>query len=442
MGVKISIIIPMYNSEKYLNQCLDSIKNQTFTDFEAILVDDGSTDRTVAIANSYCCSDSRFELIKKEHVDGTGAGPARNLGYQNSTGEYVLFLDSDDYFEHNMLEVIYSKAKECDSQIVIFNANILDEKTGKESVYLSYGPLGTDVLPENETFSPQDIPEHIFQTVWGAAWNVLVQRSHIEQKHISFQATRFQDDVFFTYLCLAEASRITAIKDCYIHYRINVPTNQTATRYKHLEIMYDAPLKLMQELTSRNLFEIYKISFWDRFLTPMLRFIFVQDNFSDYVTAYNLFKDKLLKQMRWDEYLDVPVEKVYRPMAFENLKNITKYNADEFIFLKRYDELHYINGYTYPTEIISKNIIIYGAGGYGRKFYGRAWIDNYANIVAWVDKNYEKLGSPVYNPAIIPTLEYDYILIAITDKNVCDKVKEYLLSIGVEASKIKEITEK
>ena len=98
----ISIIVPIYNVEKYLSRCVDSILNQTFTDFELILVDDGSTDNSGKICDEYAEKDCRIKVI---HKDNWGVSSARNVGLENSVGEYIMFCDSDDFVEKNAVSV-------------------------------------------------------------------------------------------------------------------------------------------------------------------------------------------------------------------------------------------------------------------------------------------------------------------------------------------------
>ena len=97
---KISLVIPVYNTEKYLEQCLDSVLAQTFTDFEVICVDDGSTDKSIKILSEYQKKDSRIKVVFEAHK---GVGNARNVGLKMATGDFIQFLDSDDFFEPIML---------------------------------------------------------------------------------------------------------------------------------------------------------------------------------------------------------------------------------------------------------------------------------------------------------------------------------------------------
>ncbi len=108
---KVSAIVPVYNVEKYLNRCVDSILNQTFTDFELILVDDGSPDNSGKICDEYAEKDSRVKVIHKENG---GVSVARNLGIETSVGEYITFIDSDDWIEAQMFEQLYNAAENCD----------------------------------------------------------------------------------------------------------------------------------------------------------------------------------------------------------------------------------------------------------------------------------------------------------------------------------------
>ena len=113
---KISVIVPVYKVEKYLNKCVDSIVNQTFTDIEIILVDDGSPDNSGKMCDDWSQKDRRIRVIHKENG---GLSDARNRGIQESSGEYIIFIDSDDFIEPKMLEVLYNLATDHDADVAI-----------------------------------------------------------------------------------------------------------------------------------------------------------------------------------------------------------------------------------------------------------------------------------------------------------------------------------
>lgn len=112
----ISVIIPVYNAEKYLEQCLNSIKNQTYKNFEVIIVNDGSKDNTDSICKKFAQSDSRFRYFSKENG---GVSSARNFGLDNANGHYITFIDGDDWVEHNHLEILIKSITENNSDIAI-----------------------------------------------------------------------------------------------------------------------------------------------------------------------------------------------------------------------------------------------------------------------------------------------------------------------------------
>ena len=114
--VKVSVIVPIYNVEAYLTKCLDSIINQTLKDIEIILVNDGSTDGSKKIIQEYKKKDKRIISLEKENG---GQGSARNLGLKKAKGDYIVFVDSDDWIENDMLEIMYNKALSCQSDIVV-----------------------------------------------------------------------------------------------------------------------------------------------------------------------------------------------------------------------------------------------------------------------------------------------------------------------------------
>ena len=117
MAPKISIIIPMYGVEKYLRRCLDSVQNQTFKDWQAICVDDGSPDKSGEIAEEYASRDKRFIVVHKENG---GLSDARNFGMPYAKGEYIMYLDSDDFIHPQTMEIAYSLAQKNNSDIVSF----------------------------------------------------------------------------------------------------------------------------------------------------------------------------------------------------------------------------------------------------------------------------------------------------------------------------------
>ena len=145
---KVSVIIPVYNTEKYLRECLDSVVNQTLRDIEIICVDDGSTDASPEILRKYAEKDSRVQVFTQEK---SNAGAARNVGLSKAAGEYLAFLDSDDYYELSMLEHMLACAQERAADVVVCRYHTCCENTGKTS-HSCWG-VKMDRLPAKKVFS-------------------------------------------------------------------------------------------------------------------------------------------------------------------------------------------------------------------------------------------------------------------------------------------------
>ena len=162
MAPKISIIIPMYNVEKYLRRCLDSVQNQIFSDWMAICVDDGSSDNSGKIAEEYAARDNRFVVLHKENG---GQSDARNFGTELAKGEFVLYLDSDDFIHPQTLEILYQSAIDNNADMVVFK---FDTKARKQmEKMLATGADVSNFMPEsyNKKYDVKKIPHVVTDNI-------------------------------------------------------------------------------------------------------------------------------------------------------------------------------------------------------------------------------------------------------------------------------------
>lgn len=139
----VSVVIPVYNAEKYLRRCLDSVLNQSFQDWEAVCVNDGSIDGSLAILKEYAKCDSRFKVVDKKNG---GASDARNVGVQKASGEYILFLDSDDFIHSQLLEITFNLAQQNSADMVSFGYDKVFHK--KMSALMNEGKDISEILPD------------------------------------------------------------------------------------------------------------------------------------------------------------------------------------------------------------------------------------------------------------------------------------------------------
>lgn len=269
---KVSVIVPVYNTEPYLRECLDSIINQTLREIEIICVDDGSTDGSPAILQEYEKKDDRIRVLTQSNLS---AGAARNNGMRYATGEYLSFLDADDFFEPDMLEKAYTVAKKQMAEIITFRCDIYDEKNGRYKIRKD--SIRTENLPANRPFAGTEVKKDFFRTFVGWTWDKLFLREYILENQIRFQEQRTSNDMLFTYFALAKSQRITVTEEVLAHHRTHVNTSLEATRSKSWDCFYKGLCALKTALKDADLYAHYErdfvnyslnFSLWNLFTLP------------------------------------------------------------------------------------------------------------------------------------------------------------------------------
>lgn len=247
--IKVSVIIPCYNVGQYLMQCLDSVINQTLNEIEIICVDDGSTDDTLDILLKYQKKDSRIQVISQENA---GAGAARNKGMEIAKGTYLSFLDSDDFFEPNMLYEAYRAAEEQLADFIVFNS---DQYIMKEN-YFKNAPwvLRIQDIPPYMPFTYRQLTDNIFKTFVGWAWDKLYRREFVLENNLKFQEQRTTNDMLFVFSALVVAKRIAVVNKILAHQRRGDANSLSVTREKSWHCFYNALLALKDRLIKEDLF--------------------------------------------------------------------------------------------------------------------------------------------------------------------------------------------
>lgn len=244
----VSVVMPLYNCSEFLPQCLDSLLDQTYSNFELIMVDDGSSDDTIAIARQYLRRFESARLLCQEH---RFAGSARNWGIEEAKGSYVICLDGDDYFMPTLIESLYRQACETGADICVCKAVFLDNATGKISN--ANHTCNLRLCPDASTFNRHTNARNIFAFTTPAPWTKLYRRDFILGNHLFYQDTRSANDLKFTMLALALAERIAVVDEELVVYRRNNKHSLQATQNKDPFAFYRALLALREELSSRAL---------------------------------------------------------------------------------------------------------------------------------------------------------------------------------------------
>lgn len=247
MQIKISVIIPVYKAEAYIDKCIQGILGQTFNDFELLLILDGSFDKSEDICDRWALQDSRIKMLKEQHA---GVAHARQVGLENSKGEYIFFVDADDVVSPNMLEEMYNVAKEQDADVVVSD---FTELTNEGDTYRSQKPT---------TLNGLSILEDILNgKLYGALWNKLIRTETIRETQAHFtEALTMREDLVFLSELLPHVDKVAYIPKVFYGYeRRNVSSltnnylNESLDYYRQ-EVLWNSLILQNQHISesSRN----------------------------------------------------------------------------------------------------------------------------------------------------------------------------------------------
>lgn len=300
----ISIIVPVYKVENYLSQCIDSILSQTFSDWECILVDDGSPDGSGAICDEYAQIDTRIQVIHKENG---GVSAARNSGLSVALGEYVYFIDSDDYVEREALELSMSKAKQLDADIIVHGL-VRDFIYNNSSTSLKYIKL-----PEKDYSTILEMADR-----WGllnGPVNKLFKNTIIKNNALRFdESISYGEDTKFTFEYLAHCHTIAFVPRHLYHYCFRNKDSLTSRDYP-----FDFWINTAEMLRDIRL--------------PIMSSFHMPLSYSDFV--YSVFALHVSKAIKSLYVLKLPLSKRLSAIGvcgqFQELKHFRK----EFRYLNR-----------------------------------------------------------------------------------------------------------
>ena len=240
---------------------------------------------------------SRMIVLQQKN---SGAGIARNTGMKAAKGEYLSILDSDDFFEPDMLQKAYRQCKKDDADICVFRSDRCDTQLGKyEAIPWT---IQQKYLPEHVPFSPQDIDLYLFQIFNGWSWDKLYRREVVVKSGLTFQGLRTTNDAFFVFLMNLQAKRITIIDEVLAHHRVNLNTSLSVTREKSWDCCWRAISAIREELIKPMVYVIkgfreafvtgnvqnpgYTIYFWSCVIVLFAAGSYVQDRLKKYYADF------------------------------------------------------------------------------------------------------------------------------------------------------------
>lgn len=378
---KVSIIIPVYNTAEYLSECIDSIRRQTLREIEIICVDDGSTDGSSDILDEYALQDDRIRII---HKDNGGPASARKLGLRVASGKYIGFVDSDDWIEENMYELLYQKAEEHQADMVTCGFFLEGNYTTMHMDTVSQGLYDGEDMRKLREKAIYNLEEKSSGLKASLCYKLFKRELICEAQYKIPDEITMADDKMCLLTALLECNSVYVCHNAFYHYRIRADSIVHSGSAEYLLKVY-AVYKYMQGL-------------------------FAHKHFT--------------KDMRWQAEIYI-TELLYKGintlLGFENRN------------------LLWIDPYWLDQIPADSKIILYGAGELGEKYRRQLLSRKDIQYITCIDFSYERLNSEefvVEPPDAVNGYDYDYIVITIKNPQKAANVREELKGVGIADDRI------
>lgn len=380
----VSVIVPVYNVENYLEKCVNSILKQTYQTLDVILVDDGSTDGSAELCDQLEAADERVRVVHKKNG---GVVSARREGLEHAKGKYAILIDSDDWIEKEMIADLYKVAIENKADMVTSGYyREQDTVCGIETDEIKEG-IYCNVCDKRYLFKNLIYCGNFERTGISAfLWCKLIKKDLLKDVHEDInEKITYAEDAAIIYSCCVRAKTIVVTHKVYYHYVMRVGS----AVYGKNEYYY------------RNINELY---------------VFLKKEFEK-----NEFKDVLMRQL--DTYMT--------SMVLRGLSH--------FLGLSGGTAIPY---YDFDKTVLEKGtrIVLYGAGRVGKSYYKQIGVDKLFSLVGWTDKEYLYYRSQdldVSSPEELRRWKYDYILLAFQKESLSELVKKELIDLyGIREEKI------
>ena len=378
----ISIIIPVYNSEAFLDKCIQSAINQSYDNIEVVLVDDGSIDSSGEICDTYAAIDSRIKIIHKKNG---GLVSSRKAGLLISTGEYVLYIDGDDWIELKLVEDFVNEIVKYNADVII-SAHIVNLQ-GREDILVNSIPPG---FYNKERLVKEVYPQMLYTGkfaqfgIFTYSWGKMYRKEMLLQNQLNVDEDIIMgEDALSVYPTLLDVNSIVILKQPYYHYRQRADS-----------------------------------------LTKNLRRLEISKMQKVYDGLKNTFKQKgvldiMLPQLQY-YILTLLIINTQGPEAGDSSTPL----------------------YPFSNFEPNTNLVLYGGGTFGQHIYKKIMNHKNLNLLAWVDekhKHYSKLNLPVSGFPKIKLINYNVVLIALIDEDNSNRAYSKLIQHGVSADKIVQI---
>lgn len=427
--IAISVVVPVYRVEKYINRCVESILTQSFPNFELILVDDGSDDMCGEICDQYAENDDRIVVIHKENG---GLSCARNAGIEAARGEYIAFVDGDDSVHKDYLRILFGLCKANNCQIGMCNFLMTEEnsirlkpqKTGKTEVV-----TGKEAVDRSCTGTGS--------LMFTIAWNKLYHKSLF--RDVRYPVGKIHEDDYTTWKLLWK-SEYVAITNLYLYYYLQRPDSIMGKPFekKRLERL-DAYEEKIEVLKKHGMIRAYEWLIITYYRLLWETYAQVKANIPD---CEAILEDISLRTAQYKDAISnledmniIDKSRIFYPYADEQTRRllIGKYGS-EWLYRRR-------EAFVFPFHRMEKGkkIALYGAGEVGKAFCLQLITTGYGKITLWVDERWRTISKQLRDVRPVDAVlrsEYDVLVIAISNPEFAAEIKDNLIYWGVSEQKI------
>lgn len=338
MSSTVSIIVPVYNSEKYIHRCIDSIINQSYKDIEIIVIDDGSIDGSVDIINNYAKQDHRINLYTQQN---SGPSLARNYGLSIASGKYITFCDSDDYLEYNYIQQLIQSIEQLDVDIV-------------SSGYIDISKYGTiklnDFYNGKPILSKQEFVDSIFKGVGGTLWGKIFKKEIISKYNLKLNPNIYMcEDMIFVLQYSMLCKSFGAIEqNLYNYYRLNdesISKKMNISYYKNL-------IEVLEEIETILKVNDFDVNYIDKILSNRIKNMLINLLIIQNDKEHNYSKEKKIENIKYlinSKYSQKYVDKF-------DINSIKERIMINLIVNKKYNELSLYSNILYSIQKIKDKI--------------------------------------------------------------------------------------
>lgn len=281
-NIKVSVIVPVYNVEKYLERCLDTLTNQTLKEIEIICVNDGSTDNSAKILEDFALKDNRIKIINQPNG---GLSVARNTGMDVAIGEYIGFVDSDDWVDLDFYEKLYNSAKNNDCDIAV--ADFLRKHPNKDKRRLNINQEKVYTTPEDKYMVCRTYRE-------GCVWNKIYRKSLLDKINLKFVPKMYYEDRDFTARSLFYSEKLVTVPNTYYNYFVNpvsiVQTTMNSKKIEHYHLVRKQTVDFIIENNINVPDGLYKYERDRFFLFGKLLYSIKESTKNDYLYLFGKIK--------------------------------------------------------------------------------------------------------------------------------------------------------